>query len=77
MRVSTPVRLNAGADPKLEEIWVETSRRLYDDVSCVSMARPVGLEPTTFGSEVRRSIQLSYGRVISVGLVRKPGSAQE
>ncbi len=37
-------------------------------VSDRKMARPEGLEPPTYGFEARRSIQLSYRRVIKISI---------
>ena len=34
--------------------------------------RPPGVEPRTFWSEARRSIQLSYGRIYKIKLSKNP-----
>jgi hypothetical protein len=42
-----------------------------------AMARPAGLEPATYGFEVRRSIQLSYGRTKRHHIIRHPSARSD
>ena len=56
---------------KLDRGWTNsrtTNRRfcVFARKPLLYLVRPTGVEPVTYGLEVRCSIQLSYGRVISV-----------
>jgi integrase len=48
--------------PTIESKLDTNSNRMSPTVSGEKQSRPAGLEPATFGFEVRDSIQLSYGR---------------
>jgi hypothetical protein len=49
----------------------ETGRYWISEVYSANKAREAGLEPTTYGLEVRCSIQLSYSRVWRMIAVEK------
>ncbi len=50
---------------KMAQPYEALPARVYTSTIERSMVRPAGVEPATYGSEVRRSIQLSYRRIIS------------